>query len=90
VDSRNNSRYLYDPRVPLHQNPYVYIGAGDNADVDQQFVKLKVNGFFRLFSFLSLKYFSMIGKHESICKDFPGSQLRFFNQASSYGRFYRE
>jgi hypothetical protein len=43
VDSRNNSRYAYDPNVPIHQNPYVYIGPGDSSSKGEMFVKLKVN-----------------------------------------------
>lgn len=43
VDSKNNSRYAYDPNTPLSQDPFYYIGPGDSASKGQQFVKLKVN-----------------------------------------------
>ena len=44
VDSRNNSRFLNDERnIPLVQDPYVYIGAGDEDDDPEQFVSLAVN-----------------------------------------------
>mmetsp|Transcript_122180 Transcript_122180/g.239865 ORF Transcript_122180/g.239865 Transcript_122180/m.239865 type:complete len:1043 (+) Transcript_122180:57-3185(+) len=43
VDWRNNSRFLGDTVTPLRQDPYVYIGPGDNAQVGSMFVKLKVN-----------------------------------------------
>lgn len=43
VDYLNNSQFSDDPRSPLHQDPYIYIGPGDNANRQQKFVKLKVN-----------------------------------------------
>lgn len=43
VDHNNNSQFEYDPRVPLHQNPYIYMGPGDTEEKGTQFVKLKVN-----------------------------------------------
>jgi len=43
VDTHNNSNSDYDPKTPLHQNPYVYIGHGDNSNAGAQFVALKVN-----------------------------------------------
>jgi len=43
VDHRNNSRYREDPRTPIKQNPYVYIGPGDTEEKGDMFVKLKVN-----------------------------------------------
>lgn len=43
VTSRNNSRTRGDPNGPINQNPYVYIGAGDNSSTGPQFVSLRVN-----------------------------------------------
>ncbi|RYG68249.1 hypothetical protein EON64_05600 [archaeon] len=43
VDSANNSQGANDPRTPLRQNPYVYLGPGDSATKTDMFVKLKVN-----------------------------------------------
>mmetsp|Transcript_10059 Transcript_10059/g.10870 ORF Transcript_10059/g.10870 Transcript_10059/m.10870 type:complete len:992 (-) Transcript_10059:478-3453(-) len=43
VDSKNNSRTRNDLRSPLHQDPYVTIGPGDDSTKAAQFVKLKVN-----------------------------------------------
>jgi len=43
VDSRNNSRFEGDPRTPLMQDPYVYIGPGDSADKADKFVSMAVN-----------------------------------------------
>jgi hypothetical protein len=43
VDSHNNSRTQYDPRTPLHQDPYIYIGPGDTPQKGDKFVSLAVN-----------------------------------------------
>ncbi len=43
VDARNNSRFEGDPRTPLMQDPYIYIGPGDGADKADQFVSLAIN-----------------------------------------------
>lgn len=44
VDSRNNSLSVDDTaNTPLTQDPYIYTGAGDDADVGEQFVSLAVN-----------------------------------------------
>jgi len=43
VDHRNNSRFEGDPRTPLMQDPYVYIGPGDGADKKDQFVSMAIN-----------------------------------------------
>lgn len=43
VDYHNNSLTTTDTRTPLHQDPYVYIGAGDSSSKSDKFVKLKVN-----------------------------------------------
>ena len=43
VDWRNNSNGYYDPNTPLSQDPYIYVGAGDDDDANQQFVSLAVN-----------------------------------------------
>lgn len=42
VTSANNSRFQGDPNTPLKQDPYVYIGAGDDSENDM-FVSLAVN-----------------------------------------------
>jgi hypothetical protein len=43
IDSRNNSRFEGDPRTPLMQDPYIYIGPGDNDNTGSQFVSLAIN-----------------------------------------------
>ena len=44
VDHRNNSASLYDDaNTPPIQDPYVYVGAGDESEDDDQFVSLAVN-----------------------------------------------
>lgn len=43
VDHANNSKTTTDGNSPLHQDPYVTIGPGANADTGEMFVKLKVN-----------------------------------------------
>jgi hypothetical protein len=43
VDHFNNSQVTNDPRTPLHQDPYVYIGPGDSPTKGDMFVKLKLN-----------------------------------------------
>ena len=43
VDSRNNSRVKNDPRTPLKQDPYVYIGPGDSQQKGDMFLSLAVN-----------------------------------------------
>jgi len=43
IDFRNNSRFEGDPRTPLMQDPYVYIGPGDGADKADQFVSMAIN-----------------------------------------------
>jgi hypothetical protein len=43
VDYRNNSRSEGDPRTPVQQNPYVFIGAGDSANTGSQFVTVRAN-----------------------------------------------
>lgn len=43
VDYRNNSRSASDPRTPLLEDPYIFMGPGDSQDKGDKFVKLKVN-----------------------------------------------
>ncbi len=47
VDSGNNSRTTNDPRTPLHQDPFVYIGPGDitasGVQKNDKFLSLAVN-----------------------------------------------
>jgi len=44
VTAANNSNGNEDnPNTPLYQDPYVYLGAGDDADKDDMFVSLAVN-----------------------------------------------
>ena len=43
VNSRNNSKTKNDPKTPLKQDPYVYIGPGDSEQKGEMFLSLAVN-----------------------------------------------
>ena len=43
VDARNNSKVKNDPKTPLKQDPYVYIGPGDSEQKGEMFLSLAVN-----------------------------------------------
>jgi hypothetical protein len=43
VDSRNSSAYEGDPKTPLQQDPYVYIGPGDLEAKGDKFLAMAVN-----------------------------------------------
>ena len=43
MDSRNNSAYEGDPKTPLQQDPYIYVGPGDLEEKGDKFLSLAIN-----------------------------------------------